>query len=62
MWSRRVWGHWSAFDSKVPLIKFVPMINIDRLHMVWTPQMHQVVQGEVGVEQESLEALECIVQ
>ena len=37
MWSRRVWRYWSEFYSKVPLIKFVAMMNIDPLHMVRTP-------------------------
>ena len=59
-WNRRVWRHWSAFFIDVPLIKFVPVINIDRLHIARTPADVQALQREVGSEQESLGALECI--
>ena len=36
------------------------MLNIDRLHIACTHADVQAVQGEVGLEQESLGALECI--
>ena len=36
------------------------MMNIDRFHIARTPADVQAVQGEVGLEQESLGALECI--
>ena len=42
----------------VPQIKIVPMLNMDPLHIAWTPADVQAVQGEVGLEQESLGALE----
>ena len=36
------------------------MMNTDRFHIARTPADVQAVQGEVGLEQESLGALECI--
>ena len=36
------------------------MLNIDPLHIAWTPADVQAVQKRVGLEQESLGALECI--
>ena len=36
------------------------MLNMDPLHIAWTHADVQAVQGEVGLEQESLGALECI--
>ena len=36
------------------------MLNMDPLHIALTPVDVQAVQGEVGLEQESLGALECI--
>ena len=36
------------------------MLNMDPLHVAWTPADVQAVQGGVGLEQESLGALECI--
>ena len=41
------------------------MMNRDRLHLVETPADtpgSHAVQGEVGLEQESLEPLECILK
>ena len=35
-------------------------MNIHRLHIAWTNADFQAVQGEVGLEQEGLGALECI--
>ena len=48
------------FSSMYQKIKFVPMLNMDPLHIAWTPADIQAVQGEVGLEQESLGALKCI--
>ena len=53
-------GRWSAFCINVPHIKIVPMWNMNPLHIAWTHAELQAVQGEVGLEQESLGALECI--
>ena len=50
---------WSTFIN-VPQIKFVPMLNMDPLHIAWTHADVQAVRGEVGWEQENLGALECI--
>lgn len=50
VWSRKVWRYWRSLYSKVPIIRFDPMINMDRLHLVRTPGTHQAVQGEVGLE------------
>ena len=36
------------------------MLNMDPLHIAWTPADVQAVQGGVGLRQESLGALECI--
>ena len=36
------------------------MWNMNPLHIAWTHAELQAVQGEVGLEQESLGALECI--
>ena len=36
------------------------MLNMDPLHIAWTHADVQAVQGEVGLEQESLGTLECI--
>ena len=36
------------------------MLNMDALHITWTPADVQAVQGGVGFEQENLGALECI--
>ena len=36
------------------------MMNIDHFHIARNPADVQAVQGEVGLEQESLGALECI--
>ena len=41
------------------------MMNMDRLHLVQTPADapgSHAVQGEVDLEQESLEPLECILK
>ena len=59
-WNRRVLRRWSAFCINVPQIKIVPMLNMNPLHIAWTHAELQAVQGEVGLEQESLGALECI--
>ena len=37
------------------------MMNIDRCHIARTPADVQAVQGEVGLKQKSLGALECIL-
>ena len=34
-------------------------MNIDRLHIAWTHADIQAVQGEVGLEQVNVGALEC---
>ena len=36
------------------------MLNMDALHIAWTHADVKAVQGEVGLEKESLRALECI--
>ena len=36
------------------------MLNMDPLHIAWTQADVQAVQGDVGLEQEGLGALECI--
>ena len=36
------------------------MLNMDLLHIAWTPAVVQAVQGGVGLEQEGFGALECI--
>ena len=37
------------------------MLNLNPLHIAWTHADAQAVQGEVGLKQESLGALECIL-
>ena len=59
--NKRVWGHWSAFFIDVKLIKFVPLMNIDRFHIASTPADVQAVQGGVGFKQERLGGREGIV-